>query len=276
MNLLQKSQPSKVGYSPVVTPDLFPLKYLSMGRLVLTGQALSYRENTGDEEVVLDILSGVCDLAIDGEANCGDLGGRESFFQETPTMVYVPRGRNWSVSAVAEPVHIIVFRANSRRETTPAVVRPGDVEPVTIGRDTWQRRAVMSISDNVSADRLIVGETYKLPGQWSSYPPHKHDTASPPAEDWYEEIYHFAVDPQEGFGVQRIYSGPEDPQPLDEVYAVKDGDTVVIPRGYHPVGAAPGYQVGYIWALAGENRTFGAWSVDPGHAWINEEEVTND
>ena len=271
MTLLQKSQPPNVGYHPIMTPERFALKYLSMGRLILAEQTLSYHENSGDDELVLDVLSGICDLTVDGEAEWKNLGGRESFFQQKPTMAYIPRRRSWSISAIAEPVHAIVFRATARRDTAAAVVGPDDVELVTIGTDTWQRKAVMSISTNVDADRLIVGETYNLPGKWSSYPPHKHDTANPPAEDWYEEIYHFAVQPREGFGIQRVYTGADDPHPLDEVYVVEDGDTVAIPRGYHPVAAAPGYQVGYIWALAGENRSFGAWSVDPRYAWINEQ-----
>ena len=102
-------------------------------------------------------------------------------------------------------------------------------------------------------------------------PPHKHDTTAPPKEAWYEEVYYFFVEPNQGFGVQRVYTDRADPQPLDEVYVVEDGDAVAIPRGYHPVAAA-GYRLAYFWALAGEERVYAAWSDDPKHAWLRDVE----
>ena len=92
--------------------------------------------------------------------------------------------------------------------------------------------------------------------------------ADPPGEAPYEEIYYFRVKPSQGFGIQRVYTSEGDQAPLDEVYVVEDGDTVALPRGYHPVAAAPGYELYYLWALAGEGREFGAWSDDPRHAWV--------
>lgn len=124
------------------------------------------------------------------------------------------------------------------------------------------------IGGEVDADRLIVGETYALPGRWSSYPPHKHDTKQPPKENWYEEVYYYLVEPVSGFGIQRIYTAPDEKDPLNEVYVVEDGDTVAIPRGYHPVACAGGYRLTYFWALAGEERVYAAWSNDPKHAWL--------
>ncbi len=84
-----------------------------------------------------------------------------------------------------------------------------------------------------------------------------------------EEVYHFQVKPRQGFGFMRVYSAPDDPrEAFDQALVVEDGDTVLIPRGYHPVVASPGYQLHYTWALAGEERRYGAWSDDPRHAWI--------
>ncbi len=85
-----------------------------------------------------------------------------------------------------------------------------------------------------------------------------------------EEVYFFQVEPRGGFGFIRVYTDPGDPLPFDCAYAVEDGDTVLIPRGYHPVVAFPGYTLNYTWALAGEGRTYGAWSEDPRHAWIKD------
>ena len=83
-----------------------------------------------------------------------------------------------------------------------------------------------------------------------------------------EEVYYFQVETRQGFGFMRVYTDPSDPQPFDNAYPVEHGDTVLIPRGYHPVVACPGYALNYTWVLAGEGRTYGAWSDDPRHAWI--------
>ncbi len=270
MNLLQKSRPLAPGYNPIMCPGDFPLKYLKLGRLFLTDQQASYTEDTGDDEVAISILSGTCNIRADGEDLWEALGGRKSMLSGPPTMAYIPRNRKWSIEKSSEILHAAVFRATARRDTAPVIVRCDQAKVLTIGTGAWKRSAAMSIVENVDADRLLVGETYNLPGQWSSYPPHKHDTEVSPKEAWYEEIYHFAVEPQQGFGIQRVYTQKDAPDPLDEVYVIEDGDTVAIPRGYHPVVAGGGYRVGYLWALAGEQRSFGAFSVDPSHAWISD------
>jgi len=83
-----------------------------------------------------------------------------------------------------------------------------------------------------------------------------------------EEVYYFQLEPRQGFGFMRVYTDPSDENPFDYSYAVEHGDTVLIPRGYHPVAACPGYSLNYTWVLAGEGRTYGAWADDPKHAWI--------
>jgi 5-deoxy-glucuronate isomerase len=83
-----------------------------------------------------------------------------------------------------------------------------------------------------------------------------------------EEVYFFQPEPKDGFGFMRVYTAVGDKNPFDLSFAVEDGDTVIIPRGYHPVVAFPGYTLNYTWALAGEGRTYGAWSDDPKYAWI--------
>ena len=74
----------------------------------------------------------------------------------------------------------------------------------------------------------------------------------------YEEVYFFRIKPSQCFGLQKVYTPPDDKDPFDVVYVVEDGDTVVIPRGDHPVVAAPRYQLYYLWILAGEERRYGA------------------
>jgi len=83
-----------------------------------------------------------------------------------------------------------------------------------------------------------------------------------------EEVYHYFVQPSAGFGLQMVYTAPGDPHPFERVYRVQDGDTVVIPRGYHPVVAAGGYALAYLWAISGERVDYGAWATDPAHEWL--------
>ena len=251
-------------------PGHFPLKYLKLGRIFLTDQLANYLENSGENEIVISILSGTCNIKVDAEEPWEDLGERDSMLSGLPTMAYIPRNRKWSIEKTSDILHAAVFRAPARRDTRPAIVRHDQAKVLTIGTGAWKRRAAMSVGDNIDADRLLVGETYNLAGRWSSYPPHKHDTKSASGEEWYEEIYHFAVEPKHGFAMQRVYTQNEAPDPFDEAYVVEDGDAVALPRGYHPVVAGGGYRVGYLWALAGEERTFGASSVDPSHAWISD------
>jgi 5-deoxy-glucuronate isomerase len=114
----------------------------------------------------------------------------------------------------------------------------------------------------------LVGETWNPPGNWSSAPPHKHDADKPGKEAWLEEVYFYMTDKPQGFGIQRVYSGDDSPSKGDDVYLIRSGDTVVLPYGYHPVVAGPGYRLMYVWVLAGEKREYGAWSLDPSHAWL--------
>ena len=150
----------------------------------------------------------------------------------------------------------------------PVVIQPADVALNLVGKDNWFRHVYSSIGENVAAAKLLVGETINPPGNWSSSPPHKHDAFSPPSEVPMEEIYYFQVQPKQGFGFMRLYTSPDAKDPFDETMLIQDGDTVLIPRGYHTVVAAPGYRVNYVWALAGEARKYGAWADDPNHAWL--------
>jgi 5-deoxy-glucuronate isomerase len=112
-----------------------------------------------------------------------------------------------------------------------------------------------------TAGRLLLGETINPPGNWSFYPPHKHDTQAPPREVKLEEVYYFHIDPPEGFGVQIRYGGGE------ECFTVRRGDTAAIKAGYHPVVAAPGYRLYYLWVMAGEGRQM-IPHLDPRYAWV--------
>jgi 5-deoxy-glucuronate isomerase len=143
----------------------------------------------------------------------------------------------------------------------PVVVEPSMVTVQTRGRAQWERDVHDVALDQVPARHLMVGETFNIAGGWSSFPPHKHDGAD--GEPELEESYTFSFDPPEGFGFQAVEQ-TGDPA----AFVVRDGDTVGIPRGYHPVCAAPGYRLAYCWVLSGPVRRL-EMVEDPRYTWLH-------
>jgi len=267
---LYKSIPLKEGYTPIVTPENSELKYLEFGRILLTAKGHQFKAETENREAVLTIFGGTCSVKIETPSkkiSYGMIGNRSDVFSGKPTMVYIPRGTYYEVTAETDSLEAGVSTAPSDKDCQPVLVPPEEVIEKSVGAWNWTRKVYTSIGDNVKAHRLIVGETVNPPGNWSSCPPHKHDEKTV-QESPMEEVYFYKIKPEQGFGLQRIYTAPGDEKPFDEVYVVENNDTVVIPRGYHPVVAAPGYQLYYLWVLAGEERNYGAWSDDPKHRWL--------
>ena len=144
-------------------------------------------------------------------------------------------------------------------------IEPEDVISKELGKPGWQRHAMFVLDERVEADQIYIGECWIEGGQWSSYPPHKHDDANMPTEANTEEIYYYEFDKPQGFGIQKVYTMEGD---IDETYTVKSGDFVEIPRGYHPFHSAPGYKNYMLWIMAGPVRGF-YMTTDEDHAWLN-------
>ncbi|MFQ5810197.1 MAG: 5-deoxy-glucuronate isomerase, partial [Armatimonadota bacterium] len=217
-------------------------------------------------ETAIVLLGGTCTVKC-GDVTYERVGERPNVFAGRATAVYVPPGLPVEVIAATD-AEIAVAATPATKEGEPQLVTPDEVCVRSVGRWNWRREVQDIIGENVPAERLLVGETYNPPGNWSSYPPHKHDEDNLPHEVKMEEVYHFRINPPNGFGIQRIYSAKHSADAeLDETYTVRDGDTVAIPRGYHPVGAAPGYQLYYLWILSGANRIMRP-NDDPEHAWV--------
>jgi 5-deoxy-glucuronate isomerase len=143
-------------------------------------------------------------------------------------------------------------------------VPPEEILVEARGTGQTARKIHHLLPPTAEAGRLIAFEVFTPGGNWSSYPPHKHDTEDPPREALLEELYFYRFARPQGFAFQRVYT-PD--RSLDEVMAPGDGDLVLVPAGYHPVGAPAGYDCYYLNVMAGPNR---AWhfSVDPDHAWL--------
>jgi 5-deoxy-glucuronate isomerase len=185
---------------------------------------------------------------------------RRDVFAEPATALYLPPGADLAVTA-STPLEAIVVSAPADAGGPPVLVTADRVQVNQRGAGDFHREVHdLFVHDDV-AKRLMVGETFNPAGNWSSYPPHKHDGRD--GEPRLEEVYHYRVDPRHGFGLQTLYTADGEAV----THMVRDGDAVVIPYGYHPICAPPGYRLYYLWALAGERRAL-AVHEDPEHSWI--------
>lgn len=254
------------GYSPIVEADK-DLEFCGLGLLKLGANEV-YNLNTEDEEAVLVILSGKCNAVVNGK-EFANLGERKDVFSGNPTSVYIPIQSSIKVQeaqGLALEAALVSTKADKRFE--PFVVRPEEVVCNHHGILNYQRdvRDIITANGEGRVCRIVVGETISYPGQWSSYPSHKHDNYNPPYEAKMEEVYYFKIKPEDGFGVQVMYN---DDLSLRKAYMLKDGDTIIIPEGYHPVAAAPGFQVYYLWVMAGDYGRELVPKDDPKLAWLS-------
>jgi len=253
------------GFNRIIGPGDGGLRYLSFSRLVLDAGS-SWSGNTGKEEVAIVVLSGTCSISTE-KANFDGVGKRSDVFSGKPFLLYLPRKVSYKIRASSR-LDAAIIGAVSKKDTRPVLVKPQDTTESIVGVLNWRRKVVTVFGADKLADKLLVGETFNSPGCWSSVPPHKHDRDDPPDERKLEEIYFYKLMPAQGFGIQWIYSQKGRGEELNEAIAVEDNDLVAIPRGYHPVVAGPGYRLYYLWAMAGINREYGRFAIDPKNAWL--------
>ena len=223
-----------------------------------------FTSTTGQHELGIVLLGGR--LAVQSAAgNWSHIGGRAHVFGGLPYGFYLPIQTRFTLTAeTACEVALCFCRAE---ESFPArVITPDDVEVEIRGGGNATRQINHIVKPEFPAQRLLVVEVYTPSGNWSSYPPHKHDVHRPPAEVDLEEIYYYKVERPQGYAIQKVYTGDGR---LDATLTVRDSELVLIPEGYHPVVAAHGYNVYYLNALAGSARSMAA-SDDPDYAWVRQ------
>jgi 5-deoxy-glucuronate isomerase len=257
-----KKEPDADGTVVKVTPESAGWEYVGFEVLRMgTGGILE--RDTGNEEVCLVVLSGRCRVAA-GEDSWEEVGERESVFDGPPYAVYLPPTTTYRAEATSDRLELAVTSAPAERGVEPRLLRPEDAEVGTRGSGNAEREVRNILMESQPAERLLVVEVITPNGHWSSYPPHKHDQDDRPHETYLEETYYHRMRPEKGFAVQTVYA--ED-RSLDETLTVRDGDTVLVPRGYHAVSAPPGYDLYYLNVMAGPVRE---WKIknDPDHEWL--------
>ncbi|SEG54074.1 5-deoxy-glucuronate isomerase [Nonomuraea solani] len=247
-------------WSVEITPSLAGWTYSGLRVADLTDAPLRFE--TGEEEMLVLPLAGSCTVTIPGDTFV--LTGRSSVFDGPSDFAYLPIFTEVTLQGAGR---IALPSARATRALPARYVAAAEVAVEIRGAGQASRQVNNFCSpDAFECDKLVAVEVLTPGGNWSSYPPHKHDTAGPD-EAVLEEIYYFEVADQ-GLGYQRVYSSERGR--IDTLAEVSSGDVVLVPYGYHgPSMAAPGYDLYYLNVLAGpaEQRSM-AFCDDPRHAWI--------
>lgn len=243
-----------------ITPQSAGWKYVGFEVFDLVpGQHI--RHTTEDREVCLVIISGRVRITA-ADCTFGTLGERATPFDGNPTSVYVPARSQWGVMADSA-CELAVCSAPARGALPARLILPAEVAQETRGSGTNTRYVRNILPDSAAAESLLVVEVITPGGHWSSYPPHKHDTAEA-SETQLEETYYHRMARTPGFAFQRVYT---DDRTLDETMTVEDRDVVLVPRGYHPVGAPHGQDLYYLNVMAGPVRRW-KFTTDPNYVHL--------
>jgi 5-deoxy-glucuronate isomerase len=245
-------------------------KYISLDlRIAQPDESVEFAP--GDERLVV-IFSGQAALTLDGQDH-GVAGSRADVFEGAGDAVYLPPASSAVFTALGEgdagglTLAVVSAPTSALPAGEARVIAAATQREVVVGHNSWGRTVRTILGQDDAASRLIVGETvHNGTGTWSSFPPHRHDRESAD-EAQLEEVYLYRVQPANGFAVQVRYDTDADQEDLRMVH---DGDAAAITSGFHPVVAAPGHGLYYLWILAGEQRVMRVF-VDPRYRWVSEQ-----
>lgn len=264
MKLLSRPQiDPKNGCFQKITPESAGWKYVGFEAYQLQ-PGMPLTQETGGNEVCLVFLSGTASVQTN-DAQFDDVGERQSVFDENINAhaVYVPANSQFSIFPKTV-LEVAVCKAPATGKLSSRHIKPSDVNKTTRGKGTNERFIRDILPDTAEAESLLVVEVITPGGHWSSYPSHKHDRDALPEESFLEETYFHKFEKPQGFGFQRVYT---DDGSLDEAMTIRDNDVVMVPRGYHPVAAAHGYNLYYLNVMAGPTRQW-VFQTAPEHQWL--------
>ena len=259
--LLLHPKKSADGIEHQVTPQSAGWTYVGFeSRRLTQGARLALKSEA--TEICLVALIGKLRVTAKG-FDSQVIGERASVFDGLPWSVYLPPRTSYLIEAISD-CEIALCASPATGKLPARVIPPTEVETLTRGQGSNTRFIRNILSETAVAESLLVVEVITPGGNWSSYPPHKHDRDALPKESYLEETYYHRFAKPSGYGVQRVYT---DDRALDETMTIRDRDVVLVPRGYHPVGAAHGYDLYYLNVMAGPKRTW-RFHNDPDHEWL--------
>ena len=240
------------GRHVAVSPQNSAMKHLAYGRIILDAGTPAAKFSTGEREVGLICMSGACAIKAEGETH--EIGRYDS--------IYLPRDTEVEITTEGA-VDLVECSAEVENKYPLQIVRYADVErdgslKFKTGGASNTRTVNITLGKNVEAGRILAGFTTSEPGHWTSWPPHEHAAML-------EELYVYYDMPAPAFGVQFVYTNPDEPE---FVGIVRDGDAVIMPKGFHPNVSVPGHPINFVWLMAAhrerEDRQFGVVTVQPG------------
>lgn len=262
MTLLSRPKLTANGCYQDITPETANWEYVGF-----QAHELAPQQNLDwcypDTESCLVILSGKADITIDDQTfyNVGD---RMSVFEDKkPHAIYAPNKSQVSITALTK-LELAIATAPGFGNYPARWIKPEQMTYEARGQGSNTRFICNILPEQEKADSLLVVEVKTPAGNWSSYPPHKHDSDNPPHESYLEETYYHRINPPQGFVFQRVYT---DDLSIDETMAVEDKCVVMVPRGYHPVGVPYGYDSYYLNVMAGPKRQW-IFKNHPDHQWM--------
>ncbi len=243
------------GRRTAVAPGSTASRFLHYGRITLDAGDTPEKFNSEGLEIGLICLKGTATVTVGGESF--ELGQYDTVYVPRDSSVEVKAGSSGcdlaEVSAPVEKHYPVQFVSYKEVRQNPKLHTIAGAPPT-------ERDLNVLIGTNVQAGRIMAGVTFSTPGNWTSWPPHEHS-------ELLEEAYLYIDMPAPSFGVQFVYTNPNEPE---LVQVVREGDCVLMPQGYHPNVAAPGGQINFLWMMAavreGDDRLFGVVNVQPEYA----------
>ncbi len=261
--LLSPAQlPDETGCIQHITPAKANWDYVGFESYQLVpGQVLE--QNSNQQEVCIVIVGGKATVSNDNNT-WENLGSRVGPFDRIPPdAIYIAPGERFKITATSD-LEVALAKAPSTGKHPSRLIPASSLAYVSRGHGTNERWVCNILFGDNDADSLLVVEVITPDGHWSSYPPHKHDSDDGDLESQLEETYYHRINPSQGFAFQRVYT---DDKSLDETMSVEDKGVVMVPEGYHPVGAPHGYELYYLNVMAGSERRW-VFKNDPQHEWI--------
>ena len=243
---------ARPGRTNAVTPGKTSSRHLHYGRVILGDGDAALSFSTGEQETGLVALKGMATVTVDGQAF--ELGLYDALYAPRDARVEVKAGRGGcdlaEISAPVEKTVPVQFVPFAEVQKDPGL-------HFKAGGPSAERTLNVLFGKNIQAGRIMAGITFSAPGNWTSWPPHEHAALA-------EEAYLYIDMPAPAFGVQFVYTDKTTPE---LAVMVREGDVVLMPKGYHPNVAAPGGSINFLWMMAAnreaEDRLFGVVNVHP-------------
>lgn len=237
-----------------VTPKNTATRHLHYGRIRLdAGDApLTFENQT--HETGLVCLNGSAKISTGGQTL--NLNRYDALYVPRDSKIEVSTENGCDLAEIsAEVENLYPLQFVSFEE-----VRKNSALHFIAGKPPTERDLNILLGKNIQAGKIMAGVTFSSDGNWTSFPPHEH-------AEMLEEAYLYIDMPAPQWGIQMVYTDPKNPELIE---VVREGDVVVMPKGFHPNVAAPGGQINFLWMMAAntevEDRQFGVVNVQPEYA----------